>query len=175
MNANARNAKHRTGRPAFVLAGCLIYACAGCSKGPNLQPVATIEQIMETTVEPVSNAVFDAAVWENGVQVGGPKTPDDWKMVQANALMLAETTNLLLMNGRAKDQFGWRIRTEALRDAALKAASAAEARNTEAIFNAGSEIYQACTGCHLQYIPNLNAPPADSRASAPAPGAQASR
>ena len=114
---------------------------------------------METTVEPVANAVFDAAVWENGVQVGGPKTADEWKAVQANALMLAETTNLLLMNGRAKDQVGWTIRTQAMKDAAMEAARAAEAKSTPAIFDAGTHIYQACTGCHQQYIPNLNAPP----------------
>ena len=166
---------HPTLMGASVVVGFLIVTAAACSKGPALQPIATVEQIMETTVEPVSNAVFDAAVWENGVQVGGPKNDDDWKMVQANALMLAETTNLLLMNGRAKDQFGWPIRTQALRDAAMKAANAAGAHNTQAIFDAGTEIYQACTGCHLQYIPNLNAPPADSRGSRGPEGAQASR
>ena len=143
----------------------LVLVTSACSNVPELQPIATVEQIMETTVEPVANAVFDAAVWENGVQVGGPKTADDWKRVQANALMLAETTNLLLMTGRAKDRSGWPIRTQALRDAAMEAAKAAEAENTQAIFDAGTHVYQACLGCHLQYIPNLNAPP--SKPAAP--------
>jgi hypothetical protein len=147
----------RIGRSAIV---GVVLVMAGCSRASDVQPIATIEQIMETTVEPVANAVFDAAVWSNGVQIGGPKTADDWKLVQANALMLAETTNLLLMGGRAKDQVGWTIRTRALKDAALEAADAAERKNTDAIFGAGTHIYQACTGCHLQYIPNLNAPPA---------------
>jgi hypothetical protein len=124
----------------------------GCSTQPSYQPVATIEQIMEASVEPTSNAVFDAAAWLNGVQVGGPKTDEDWKMVQANALMLAETGNLLLMGPRMKDQVGWVTRTQAMMDAANEAAKAAEAKNTEAIFKAGGKIYQACLGCHLQYI-----------------------
>ena len=114
---------------------------------------------MEASVEPLSNAVFDAAVWVNGVQVGGPKTDNDWKLVQANALTLAETGNLLLMGSRAKDQTGWITRTQAMMDAAREAARAAESKNVNAVFNAGGKIYQACTGCHLQYIPNLNAPP----------------
>ena len=46
---------------------------AGCSKS-ELTPIATVEQIMETTIEPVAYKVFDAAVWVNGEQVGGPKT-----------------------------------------------------------------------------------------------------
>ena len=132
--------------------GALALAATGCSSEPAYRPVATIEQIMETSVEPTSNAVFDAAAWVNGVQVGGPKTDDDWKLVQANALMLAETGNLLLMGPRMKDQTGWVIRTQAMMDAANDAAKAAEQKNTEAIFNAGTKIYQACTGCHLQYI-----------------------
>jgi cytochrome c553 len=86
-------------------------------------------------------------------------------MVQANALMLAETTNLLLMPGRAKDRLGWVIRTQAMKDAALEAAKAAEQKSTDAIFDAGTHIYQSCTGCHQQYLPNLNAPPSGPRGS----------
>jgi len=130
----------------------------GCSK-TELAPIATVEQIMETTVEPVSNKVFDAAAWENGVQVGGPKTDDDWKMVEANALMLAETGNLLLMGSRMKDQTGWVTRTQALMDAATEAAKAAAAKNTDAVFKAGAKIYEACTGCHQQYINRLTVQP----------------
>jgi len=37
-------------------------------------------------------------------------------------------------------------------DAANEAARAAAAKNTDGVFNAGTKIYQACTGCHLQYI-----------------------
>jgi hypothetical protein len=134
---------------AVVIAA--LMASGGCSR-TELTPIATVEQIMETTVEPVSNKVFDAAVWENGTQVGGPNTDDDWKMVEANALMLAETGNLLLMGSRMKDQTGWVTRTHEMMDAANDAAKAAAAKNTDAVFNAGTKIYQACTGCHLQYI-----------------------
>jgi len=136
------------------LLGTVIVALVpgvACSKA-GLTPIATTEQIMETTVEPVASKVFDAAAWENGVQVGGPKTDEDWKMVEANALMLAETGNLLLMGSRMKDQTGWVTRTQAMMDAANAAAKAAAAKNTDAVFNAGTKIYQACTGCHLQYI-----------------------
>ena len=141
--------------------GALALIAAGCSSAPTYRPVATIEQIMEASVEPASNAVFDAAAWVNGVQVGGPKTDDDWKLVQANALMLAETGNLLLMGPRLKDQTGWVIRTQAMMDAANEAAKAAEQKNTEAIFDAGTKVYRACTGCHLQYInPSRSRPPA---------------
>lgn len=129
-----------------------LVSAAACSTSTELRPIATVEQIMETTMEPVSNAVFAAAAWTNGVQVGGPKTDDDWKLVEANARMLAETGNLLMMGSRAKDQAGWMTWTQSMMDAANEAAEAAHGKNTDAVFNAGTKIYQTCTGCHLQYI-----------------------
>ena len=113
---------------------------------------------METAVEPTSNAVFDAAVWINGIQVGGPKKDDDWKMLEANARMLAETGNLLMMGSRAKDQVGWIARPESMMEAANEAATAAHNKDIDALFKAGTKIYQACTGCHLQYINPVVAP-----------------
>jgi cytochrome c2 len=88
--------------------------------------------------------------------------------VEANALMLAETCNLLLMPGRAKDQSAWVTRTREMKNAAMEAARAAAAKNTDAIFNAGTHIYQACTGCHLQYVPRLVAPASPSTKNAQA-------
>ena len=136
----------------LVALGAVAAITTGCSTQPSYQPVATVEQIMETSVEPTSNAVFDAAVWVNGVQVGGPKTDDDWKMVQANALMLAETGNLLLMGSRMKDQAGWVTRTQAMMDAATEAAKAAEAKNADTLFTVDGDVYEACSHCHQQYM-----------------------
>ena len=140
----------RSGCAALIVVS--LVSAAACSTLTELRPIATVEQIMETTVEPVSNAVFAAAAWTNGVQVGGPKTDDDWKLVEANARMLAETGNLMMMGSRAKDQTGWTTWTQSMMDAANEAAEAAHGKNTDAVFNAGTKIYQACTGCHLQYI-----------------------
>src|SRR5215208_5939406 len=137
---------------AFVVLGCVAAGAAGCSREPELRPIATVEQIMEATIEPVSNAVFDAAVWVNGVQVGGPKNDNDWHMLEANARVLAETGNLLMIGSRAKDQAGWLTRTRSMMDAANEAADAAHRKDIDGLFSAGTKIYQACTGCHLQYI-----------------------
>jgi putative intracellular protease/amidase len=152
-------ASHSLSQLVSLAALIAAVASVSCSKRGGAEPIATLEQIMETTVEPVSDRVFDAAVWENGVQIGGPKTDDDWKLVHANAMMLAETCNLLLTPGRAKDEGSWVIRTQAMKDAALEAAKAADAKDTDAIFLAGGHIFQACTACHLQYIPQMVAPP----------------
>ncbi len=130
----------------------VVALAAACAKDNGYKPIANVEQIMETTVEPVAESIFNAAAWTNGVQVGGPKNDNDWDLIKNNAVMLAETGSLIMVGTRAKDQAGWMTRSQALIDAANLAAKAAEAKNTGAIFDAGTQIYQACTGCHLQYI-----------------------
>mgnify|MGYP003883295875 CR=1 FL=1 len=56
--------------------------------------VATTKQLMETLVIPASNAVFEAAGKDN-------PTEADWQEFRKNALILAESANLLLSPGRA--------------------------------------------------------------------------
>jgi hypothetical protein len=46
----------------------LSIASVSCSRRAAVEPIAALEQIMETTIEPVSDRAFDAAVWDNGVQ-----------------------------------------------------------------------------------------------------------
>ena len=47
--------------PFIVGLGAVAAIATGYSTQSSYQPVATIEQIMEASVEPTSNAVFDAA------------------------------------------------------------------------------------------------------------------
>ena len=128
-----------------------LVSAAACSTSTELRPIATVEQIMETTVEPVSNAVFAAAAWTNGVQVGGPKTDDDWKLVEANARMLAETGNRTLMMGsRAKDQTGWMTRTQSMMEAPRAGRLNRSKKPTRGV-DQGTKITKANTGAHLQH------------------------
>jgi hypothetical protein len=126
-------------KKSLFLTGVTLALASACSRQAAYTPVATVEQIMETTIESTAEAIFDAAVWENGVQIGGPKTDEDWKMLEANALMLAEAGNLLMIGSRARDQTGWMIRSQALVDAALLASKAAGARNIDRVFEAGGQ------------------------------------
>ena len=132
---------------------------AACAQPPPFKPVTTVKELMKSTIEPTSEAVFDAAVWENGVPVGAPKSDDEWNEVRYSALTLAESGNLLMMAPRARDELGWMTRSLALVDAGVGAAKAAESRNLDAVFRAGGQIYLACTGCHQQYMSNVQQGP----------------
>jgi cytochrome c2 len=59
-----------------------------------------------------------------------------------------------------------------LGDSASLALKAAQAKNTEALFNEGGNIYKACAACHSRYAPHLSGPPeATTRSSDPAKAA----
>src|SRR5688572_15768806 len=65
------------------------------------KPVATVKQVMLGIVVPASNAVF---------AVAGEAPADDagWQAVEASAMAVAESGNLLLMKPRAMDDQDWR-------------------------------------------------------------------
>ena len=140
--------------PTRLSASLLLVLTTACSQQTPFKPVTTVKELMTATIEPTAEVVFDAAVWENGVSVGAPKNDEEWNEVRNNALTLAESGNLLMMSPRAKDHAGWMSRSEALIDAGMAAAKAAETRDLDAVFVAGGHIYETCTACHQQYMTN---------------------
>lgn len=56
-----------------------------------------------------------------------------------------------MMSPRAKDADAWMQMATALNAAGTVAFKAAEARDVEALFDAGSGVYAACANCHRQY------------------------
>jgi cytochrome c556 len=71
---------------------------------------------------------------------------------------VAESGNLLMMPSRAKDSGEWMAASQLMIEAAQKAIRAAEARDKDAVFNVGAEVYDACTNCHMKYSPDIVRP-----------------
>ena len=65
--------------------------------------------------------------------------------------MLMEAGNLLMMEGRAKDNGRWMERARALREAGATVREAAKARDVAALFERGGYLFDACQGCHFDY------------------------
>jgi cytochrome c551/c552 len=54
--------------------------------------------------------------------------------------------------GRAPEgDADWIRYSQALHAAGMKAFAAAEAKDKQAVFDTGGELYQACVACHRQY------------------------
>jgi cytochrome c556 len=131
----------------------------GCSNTPPepaeapeaaFKPVGSVMDIMNAVVIPSSNVIWN-------VPAAAPKNDEEWAAVRNNSMALAESGNLLMIGERARDQDAWIAASQALVDAGTVAFRAAEAKDVDAITAAGDQIYSACEGCHMKYLPQ---PPA---------------
>jgi cytochrome c556 len=131
---------------------CTSLLASGCSSPPEsdaagpFRAIGSVEELMRALTIPSSDAVFKA-------QGETPQDAAAWSRLQTNALILAESGNLLMIGERARDTGTWRKDARALIDAAVGAVNAARARNAEQLEQAADAIYNACEGCHKDYLP----------------------
>ena len=122
--------------------------------GPPYKPVAGVKLLMVSVVEPQADILWDAVGWiisYEGTEEIRPENDEEWAAVRNAAVTIAESGNLLMMEGRATDDGDWMGWSRDLVDAAEEAMMAADARDEEAIFELGEKVYWVCTGCHETY------------------------
>ena len=131
----------------------LLFAWA-CAPQPAFKPVASVKQLMIAAVAPSADVLFDSVgtiVSSAGVEEIAPKNDEEWANVRNNALILAESGNLLMMGNRAKDRGDWMKASQALVSVGVAALKAAEAKNADALLEAGGAIDAVCDQCHTKY------------------------
>jgi hypothetical protein len=116
-----------------------------------------------------------------------PRTDAEWKAVRRQAVILAEASNLMMMEGRrvtgaggplehhgtpgnltaeeveksiAADRGRFLRFAQELNGAGEAMLAAADARNPQGLIDAGDSLYQACEGCHRKFwYPGQQIPP----------------
>ena len=111
-----------------------------------IKAVGSVREVMIGIIEPSSGLVFGAAS-------DTPQTPEQWTAIENGALMLAESANLLMIGGRARNEVTWTHWATALRETSETAMRAARAKDAAAIETASDKIYETCKGCHKIYVP----------------------
>jgi hypothetical protein len=140
-----------------LLAGLSLSLCLACARPPEpppFKPVAGVRLLMLALLDPAADTLWDAVRFEmtlEGTQEFRPQTDEEWAAVRNSAVLLAESGNLLMMERRAMDQGDWMAWSSALVDAGEAAMQAADARDPDAIFDVGGQVYETCAGCHAQY------------------------
>lgn len=124
----------------------VFLAGAAVAQAPTFQAVGTMSQLMVDIIYPTSDAIFY-------VNRDPPKTEKDWNVLRGTALTLAESGNLLMMDGRARDQGKWMTDAKLLVDAGAAAFKAAQAKNLDAILALNDQLTAACVTCHRDYRP----------------------
>jgi hypothetical protein len=150
---------------------------------------ATVSDLMEGLIDPCADALWDSVAYianAKGIEDRQPRTPEEWQAVRAQAVNLIEAANLRSMPGRIvahdspneppKSAAGELSHAEiqklidgnhegfvqfarVLQNATSVALSAIDAKNAQALMDAGTTIDNACEACHLTYwYPNQKRP-----------------
>jgi hypothetical protein len=118
-----------------------------------------MQELMAHVVDPAAQAVWSHAGWvidEEGETALFPTIEAEWAAAENAAAMVVESGNMLLLPGRVRvladdDAGDWEKFARTLSERALAVKAATEARETQAMFDAGGELYQACVACHEKY------------------------
>lgn len=110
---------------------------------------ATMKQLMVDLIHPASN---DLLLFVNR---GSTSDEKEWAVVRRSALSLAESANLLMTGGRARDQGDWMKDAKMLADVGTAAYKAAQAKDAKALAALAEPLDASCTACHKQYRPNV--------------------
>ncbi len=74
-----------------------------------------------------------------------------WKTIKSDSLILAESSNLLLLHKAAKEPARWSETTVAVRDAAAQLYKSARQRDFAASRKAYEQMLTSCNACHKQF------------------------
>jgi hypothetical protein len=130
----------------YVAGGAGLAQAPSAEAPPDIQSVGTMSELMLDLIYPTSDEIFY-------VSRDDKKSGKDWTDLKRNALMLAESANLLMAPNRARDNDRWMKDAKLLRDVGTKAYVAAKAKDLAALEALNAELYEACQSCHVHYRP----------------------
>src|SRR3954471_2023461 len=128
------------------------FAGQAAAAAAPMQPAGTMSELMVRIIYPASDAIFYITTRE-------PKSEAEWGELQGKALAVAESANLLMMPGRARDQDRWMADARLMLDAGRAAFRAAKAKDVAALDALNDQLYTSCTSCHQHYRTNYGARP----------------
>ena len=187
-----------TGRPlkvrdvaAGILLGAAMLALPGCQRAPAppasksgdaealppFKPVASIKELMDSTVDPAADGVWDAVgviVNEAGTEKHQPRSEAEWHEVRRHAVSLIESMNLVMIEGRHAAPPGSKAglgewtpqkidaaiaanRAEfdqfaaAVRESSIEALGAIDRKDVAALTRIGGDIDERCEACHVTF------------------------
>ena len=109
-----------------------------------VRTLANVRELHDLMISPASDAVFEASSNQ-------PLDGKGWTAVRNQALVLAESGNLLMVGTRVRDNGNWMKMSRAMVDAAALAATAAEKKDAMALVAATDTITVSCMECHRPY------------------------
>jgi hypothetical protein len=141
------------------IVAAMVGSCANATPAATpFKAVASTGVLMNAILEPAAEIIWASVgtvVTADGIEEIEPRTDDEWTAVRNAAMVVTESGNLLMMEGRARDTEDWTTFSEALVEIGARAVEAAEDQDTDAVFQVGGDIYNICAGCHQQYVESM--------------------
>ena len=134
---------------AIAMAAALSQAAS--TNRPPTRNVGSMSDLMVKIIYPASDALFY-------IESRTPATDAEWTALEGQALLVAESANLLMMPGRARDQKQWMADAKLMLDVGADALKFAKVKNVEAIAGLSDRLYESCTSCHKHYRPDYGKP-----------------
>ena len=160
-----------------VVFTCLTMGEAARPAGEPVRPLATVQELMDTRIDPAADTLWDSVAFiasEKGDEDRRPRTPAQWAGVRQNATALIKGAGELGLPGRRvsalettpgsgelpaseiqhlieADPTAFAKRARALGSAARTALAAIDAKDAGALMDAGGVIDAACEACHVVY------------------------
>ena len=113
-----------------------------------VRTLANVRELHDLMISPASDAVFEASSNQ-------PLDAKGWTTARNQALVLAESGNLLIMRNRASD---WIAESRSLIDVGTAVYKAADAKDARAVASLTERVDASCTSCHKKFRPALFAP-----------------
>jgi hypothetical protein len=165
---------------ASLLAGCAAPAPAPePAAEPPFRPVASIREVMNSVIDPSIDVVWNSVgstVDDKGLKDRTPEAEADWAEVRRHALIVSEAANLLMMHNRPvappgapslapgveltpeeiqklidENRDGWNLYVQELQDSLKPALAAIDAKDSQALLEAGEKIDTTCENCHTVF------------------------
>jgi hypothetical protein len=121
---------------------------------PPFQATVSMHDLMNNVLDPAADEIWESVgtvITVEGTFEKAPASDDEWAGLKGSAMRLAESGNLLLLPSRSGGNPDWIKYSLAMIEQSNRALKAAEAKDKDAIFTIGGDIYDACTNCHKQF------------------------
>jgi hypothetical protein len=121
---------------------------------PPFQTTANMKELMLNVLDPAADGIWESVGTifdKDGAHERFPQNDDEWAVVRMHAIQLAESGNLLLLPSRSGGSAEWIAQARALIDVSNRAITSIDAKDKDAVFTIGGDIYDVCTNCHKQF------------------------
>ena len=119
---------------------------ASAHEEDSYKKIATVHDIMEAVVKPNMDKLAEMK------KAGGPTDEKDWKHANAYASVIAEASQLMLLDGRIKDQ-AWEDGAKQSVEGGKASMTAAMRQDTEGWMKSLDMLGGGCRTCHKVHKP----------------------